>query len=276
MNEKENIIASMQNLIGQSNMVYSKKPASDLNQPAPIPQTYSQPSSRDVWLESLPITDDECFLLDAYEEDNLIIFCVKELDWQTAMNIDMKSFRTGDRDVDYYSEEYERRQTLSKAIVWVADSSEQQIVYNTNEQILNIVQYEILDTIWDKYKAITNVTTQEAQKLYEATRKYLNGEAQEGVPIPSIIPKTIAICDGWCSLSAQELNALTAGEWERMQIIKMARADLMGIYTHKQISAQTVQSVPQEEPPSKPDNNFDFNSYAERFPIGHPNRPPGI
>lgn len=272
--EKENIIANMQSLINKSNMAYSKNTTSNLNQPEPVSEIYFQSSPQDAWIESLPNIDNECFLIDAYEEKNLIIFCVKELDWQTAMNIDMKSFRSGDRDVDYYSEEYERRQTLSKAIVWVADSLEQKIVYNTNEQILNLIQYEILDTIWDKYKAITNVTTQEAQNLYEATKKYLNGEAQEGVPIPAIIPKTIAICDGWCSLNLQELNSLTAGEWERMQIVKMARADLMGIYTQKQISSQTIQSIPQEE--LKPEGNFDFNSFAERFPIGHPNRPPGI
>jgi hypothetical protein len=273
MNEKENIIASMRNLISQSNMVYTKQSLPSENQSPPLPPSV-QPSKQDIWLESLPAVENECFLLDTYDEDNLIIFCVKELDWQTAMNIDMKSFRSGDRDVDYYSEEYERRQTLSKSIVWVADSNEQKIIYNTNEQILNLIKYEILDTIWNKYKAITNVTTQEAQQLYESTKKYLNGEAQEGIPIPPIIPKTIAICDGWCSLNLQELNSLTAGEWERMQIIKMARTDLMGIYTQQQISAQTIQSI-KHDTANEPNNNINFNSWSERFPIGHPNRPPG-
>lgn len=270
MSEKD-VIEKMQNLIGRSSMAYTNNKAPQNNEP--LVPVVNKSLERNAWLESLPEIENDCFLLDAYYENSLIVFCVKELDWQTAMNIDMKSFRTNDKDVDYYSEEYERRQTLSRAIIWVADSSEKILVENKNGQILEYIKYDVLDIIWDKYKAITSVTTQEAQKLYESTRKYLNGEAQEGVPLPSIIPETIAICDGWCSLSSKELRSLTAGEWERMQIVKMARADLMGVYTPQQVASQTSTPTPVEQ--NTASGNFDFEAWTNRFPKGHPNRPPG-
>ena len=266
MNEKE-VVAKMQNLIGRSNMAYTNSASQRSEDLIPV---VNKTSEQNVWLESLPEIEDGCFLIDV-NEDNLIIFCVKELDWQTAMNIDMKSFRVGEKDVDYYSEEYERRQTLSRAIVWVADFSSKLVVENKGGQILEQIKYDVLDIIWDKYKSITSITTQEAQKLYESTRKYLNGETQEGVPIPSIIPETIAICDGWCSLSSKELRSLTAGEWERMQIIKMARTDVMGVYTSQQVSAQTTQSITPEQ--KEPSGGFDFEAWSARFPSGHPNAP---
>jgi uncharacterized protein YbcV (DUF1398 family) len=224
------------------------------------------------WANDLPSLDKKHFLLSTTYNDNTIIFCVKELDWQTAMNIDMKSFKTKDTN-DYYSEEYERRQTLSKAIVWVSDSKSKIVLENKDETILESINYEIIDDIWNKYKIETNITAQEAQNIYESTKKYLNGQAQEGVPIPSIIPVTIAICDGWCTLNTQELRELTAGDWERMQIIKMARTDLMGIYKTSQDSQTTSAESLIKKDESPISQNSALDAWANRFPANHPNKP---
>jgi len=229
--------------------------------------------SFEEWLPSLPKVPKNGFLLDSVYKEETVIFCVKELDWQTAMNIDMKAYRVTEKDTDYYSEEYERRQTLSRAICWVADYATRTVLHNKDEHILEKINYDILDEIWLKYKTITSVTAIEAQKLYESTRRYLNNQAQEGVPIPSIVPKTIAICDGWCSLSSKELQSITAGDWERMQIVRMARADLMGVYSQAQIASNTKQVITHEV---QEETSSDAIEFAKRFPIGHPNRPPGI
>jgi len=278
MDEKD-VVSKMQGLIGKSKMAQTNKPVvpssiNNLDEEYLKDATIIEKQSLQDWLKTLPAVVSNQFLLAINTSDGLAIFCVKELDWQTAMNIDMKSYRLTEKDVDYYSEEYERRNTLNRAIVWVADSSSQIVAYNQDGYILERLEYSALDVLWYKYRTITSVTTQEAQKLYEATRKYLNNEAQEGVPIPSIVPETIAICDGWSSLSSKELKELTAGDWERMQIIRMARADLMGVYTTRQVASTSIPVTTNEISEEK--DGFDFENWRNHFPVGHPNRPPGI
>jgi hypothetical protein len=274
MDEQE-VIKNMQNMLGRSKMAQTNKPI-DLQRESTAPPEAIEPVVMQLdfkaWLKTLPDVIDNQFLLDIPIDKCIVVFCVSELDWQTAMNIDLKAFRTTDNDVDYYSEEYERRHTLSRAIVWIADEKSQNVVFNKDGYVLERLQYDVIDALWHKYKAITSVTTQEAQKLYEATIKYLNNQAQEGVPIPSIIPETIAICDGWSSLSLKELKDITAGDWERMQIVRMARADVMGIYTERQVSSNSTTVI--DIPEIKDSSGFDFDTWKNRFPIGHPNRPP--
>lgn len=275
--DEQDVIKNMQNMIGRSKMAQTNKPIDLQREPLPdkVPESSETVITRidfKTWLKTLPEIEENQFLLDIPIENQIVIFCVAELDWQSSMNIDLKAFRTTENDIDYYSEEYERRHTLSKAIIWIADEKSQNIVINNDGYVLERLQYDTIDALWHKYKAITGVTTQEAQKLYEATIKYLNNQAQEGIPIPSIIPETIAICDGWSSLSLQELKNITAGDWERMQIIRMARADVMGIYTERQISSNSTLVI--DTPEVKDNNGFDIDTWKNRFPLGHPNRPP--
>lgn len=276
MNNEEQIIAKMKNMLGENKLIHTNKPILTESVTVNVNSRDSvvDKVSFDVWLQTLPPINEGQFLLDIDINGSSVIFCVQELDWQTAMNIDMKSFRATETHVDYYSEEYERRNTLSRAIIWVADSSSQVISHNKDGYILERVQYDVLDALWSKYKAITGITTQEAQKLYESTRAYLNNAAQEGIPIPPIIPETIAICDGWCTLSLDELRKITAGDWERMQIIRMARTDLMGIYTPQQILSNSKSIVTNET--VEETESFDARGWANQFPAGHPNRPPGV
>lgn len=287
MDESE-VVSKMKSLLGQSKGVQTNRahaPYVTAQSEAPIAETPDAPEPHirkvdpeEQWLTSLPEVPDDSFLLEVKDANDTTIFCVKELDWQTAMNIDMKSFRVSEKGEQYYSEEYERRQTMSRAIVWVANQSSQITAYNKDGYILDRLSIHAVNQLWQKYKLITSVTTQEAQRLYDATKKYLNNEAQEGVPIPSVIPETIAICDGWSSLSLNELKNIKASDWERMQIVKMARTDLMGVYTASQISGQSksignVANV--EVTPEPKSGNFDMHKWAESFPIGHPNRPLG-
>jgi hypothetical protein len=268
MNEQD-VIAKTQKLIQNSNMIYTKGQVKNSNVTASSPVT--QDKNVKQWLETLPKLEKKSFLIDLHYENKFVVFCVKELDWQTSMNIDMKSFKANVDDSDYYSEEYERRHTLSKAILWVAEYSENTLIENNDELILEKLKYDIVDILWSKYKAITSVTAREAQLIYESTKKYLSGEAQEGVPIPAIVPTTIAICDGWCTLSFNELKEITAGDWERMQIIKMARTDLMGIYQDWQA---TNSATTQDKPESFAKTSaFDTESLKRTYPIGHPERP---
>jgi hypothetical protein len=52
--------------------------------------------------------------------DNLAIFCVRDLKWHESLSIEAKSYRTEESDL-YFSGEYQRREILKKAIVWVYD-----------------------------------------------------------------------------------------------------------------------------------------------------------
>lgn len=275
MNEKD-VITKMQAYMGGKS-IRTNKPI--INVSSNEPEVTSAVDSKvfvkvpfQEWVDILPQVVGNQFLIDIQLDSGLVFFCVEELDWQTAMNIDMKSIRPTNKNIDYYSEEYERRNTLIHAIIWVADSSTQQIVHNDG-RILEKLNYEVLDLLWNKYKAATTITTQEAQRLYESTKKYLNSEAQEGVPIPSIIPETIAICDGWSTLSLKELKEITAGDWERMQIIRMARAELLGVYTPYQTEANSKSVIAHEIKESQ--NGINLEDWKNKFPIGHPNRPPG-
>jgi len=262
----EDIAALMRERVSrmQNNNVFIK-PKSASQQPAS-----ATPKETD-WYKTLPEIPANGFLLDIMHENIPILFFVKEIDWMTAMNIDRKAYRINESSESYYSEEYERRQVLSRAIIWIAKHGEP-AVFNHENDILGKLNYEIIDILWSKYQAIVGISVQEAQQLYETTKKYLNSEAQEGIPLPAIIPYTIAICDGWCSMSSEELKSLSAGDWERMQIIKMARADLMNIYTPSQVRSQGVSAnVEVTENTEK-----DGAEWFKNLPIGHPNRPPGI
>lgn len=282
MSESE-VVAKMKNLLGQSKGVHTNRAHAPHVTAQTEPEDSPEPhiikvDLEEQWLNSLPEIPDDSFLLEIKDASDTTIFCVKELDWQTAMNIDMQCFRVSEKGEQYHSEEYERRQTLARAIIWVANKSSQIVAYNKDGYILDRLSIQAVNQLWQKYKIITSVNTQEAQRLYDATKKYLNNEAQEGVPIPSVIPETIAICDGWSSLSLTELKNIKTSDWDRMQIVKMARADLMGVYTASQIHGQsksigTVGNV-EVTPESKP-GGFDIHKWAESFPVGHPNRPPG-
>ncbi len=277
MNEKD-VITKMQAYMGNKS-IRSNKPI--INASISTPESIANVVESEVfvkspfqeWVDALPQVVGNRFLIDIKLDSGSVFFCVEELDWQTAMNIDMKSIRPTNKNIDYYSEEYERRNTLIRAIIWVADSCTQQIVHNDG-RILEKLNYEVLDLLWNKYKAETTITTQEAQRLYESTKKYLNSEAQEGIPIPSIIPETIAICDGWSTLSLKELKEITAGDWERMQIIRMARAELLGVYTAHQIESNSKPVITREIKETQ--NEIDLEAWKNKFPLGHPNRPPGI
>ena len=101
-----------------------------------------------TWLEEdLPEIPDDAFLIDILYDNHKIVVCVKELDWQTAMNIDMKSFKITEKGEDYYSEEYSRRNTLSRAIIWLADFNTRQVLFNKTNDILEHLLFELVEKI---------------------------------------------------------------------------------------------------------------------------------
>jgi len=216
---------------------------------------------------SWPECEEGEFLIPIDLEDERIIFCVRELTWREALDIDALSFRTNDYDTAYFAEEHERRETLKRAIVWVAEKKTGQILKNHRGQILTKLEHSFLESLWLKYKPLVTVSLNEATFLYEATKRYLNQEAQEGHPVPSLVVETCAMCDGFCSMSLEEYRKVSDSDYQRMEIVKMARAEILGITTAPMISQM------REHAEQSAQNNQPHP--AMLLPTGHPNRPIG-
>jgi len=82
--------------------------------------------------DELPQVENDQYIFKVKIGDDIAIFCVRDLTWSEAMAIETLAFRS-EEDELYFAGEYERREVLKKAIVWVYDLNEEKLLKNNSE-----------------------------------------------------------------------------------------------------------------------------------------------
>jgi len=166
------------------------------------------------------------FLLN-FEFENLNIYsCVRELYWHEALDIETQSLRRTEDDIVYLSGEYERREILKKAIVWIATIPDCTLDINDGN-ILKTLKYEVVEQLWSLYYPNVTLAAEEALALYSAAKHYFQGNSNNQA-VPSLIVE-IDMMIKFGGLNRKELKYISISEMERMQTIFMARAEALGL-----------------------------------------------
>ena len=184
--------------------------------------------------DEMPQIEKDQYIFKVKIGDNLAIFCVRDLKWHESLSIEAKSFRVEESDL-YFSGEYQRREILKKAIVWVYDLINEKIKVNNDDTILNQLNQDYVDELWSQYFKYTNIDAKEANLIYTSALKYFKGESQNSYPVLPLIIEVDFMLKGVISMSREEFRTLSSNDLERLQLIMTARADALGL-AYQQIS----------------------------------------
>ena len=223
--DKEQIIGQMNNIINQSEKKVLFEDTEIIEE-----SVVKIPQDKEQWFGTLPKIDSGQFLLIIEDNKDIAVVCVEELDWFTAQTIELSAFRNRRlHEGTYYAGEYECRETLQRAIVWVADTQEEVCVQNTDGNILKKLPIGFIDTVWVKYYPKVNLTAREANALYASAISYFTGDI-DGKPIPPLVVE-IDMLIKMGTLSRAEIRAIKYSEMQRIKLILKARAEALRMYS---------------------------------------------
>jgi hypothetical protein len=197
--------------------------------------------------DDLPQVDKDQYIFKVKINDDIAIFCCRDLSWVEALNIESNAFKV-DEDELYFSGEYERREILKKAIVWVYDLSNEKLLRNINGEIITKLTQPFVDELWVQYFKYIGLDAKEANIIYNSALKYFKGESQNGYPVLPMIVEVDYMLKGVISMSREEFKNLSNNELEKLQLIMTARADAFGLAAQQQVVTEKKENM---------DNNFD-------------------
>jgi len=206
-------------------------------------QTMSQQEEKD----ELPQIDKDQYIFKVKLEDDIAIFCCRDLTWGEALDIESKAFKIDEDDL-YFSGEYERREILKKAIVWVYDFNNEKLLKNENGEIITKLTQPFVDELWVQYFKYIGLDAKEANIIYNSALKYFKGESQNGYPVLPLIVEVDYMLKGVISMSREEFKKMSNNELEKLQLIMTARADAFGLAAQQQVVQEKVEKM---------DDNFD-------------------
>jgi hypothetical protein len=177
--------------------------------------------------DEMPQIEKDQYIFKVKIGDNLAIFCVRDLKWHESLSIEAKSYRIEESDL-YFSGEYQRREILKKAIVWVYDLVNEKLKLN-DDTILNQLNQDYVDELWAQYFKYTNIDAKVANLIYTSALKYFKGESQNSYPVLPLIIEVDFMLKGVISMSREEFRTLSSNDLERLQLIMTARADALGL-----------------------------------------------
>jgi hypothetical protein len=197
--------------------------------------------------DQLPQVDKDQYIFKVKINDDIAIFCCRDLSWVEALNIESNAFKV-DEDELYFSGEYERREILKKAIVWVYDLNDEKLLKNENGEIITKLTQPFVDELWVQYFKYIGLDAKEANIVYNSALKYFKGESQNGYPVLPMIVEVDYMLKGVISMSREEFKKLSNNELEKLQLIMTARADAFGLAVQQQVVTEKKENM---------DNNFD-------------------
>jgi len=206
-------------------------------------QIISQQEEKD----ELPQIDKDQYIFKVKLEDDIAIFCCRDLTWGEALDIESKAFKLDEDDL-YFSGEYERREILKKAIVWVYDLNNEKLLKNENGEIITKLTQPFVDELWVQYFKYIGLDAKEANIIYNSALKYFKGESQNGYPVLPMIVEVDYMLKGVISMSREEFKKMSNNELEKLQLIMTARADAFGLAAQQQVVTEKVEKM---------DDNFD-------------------
>ena len=197
--------------------------------------------------DELPQVDKDQYIFKVKLENDIAIFCCRDLTWSEALDIEAKAFKVDEDDL-YFSGEYERREILKKAIIWVYDLNNEKLLKNQNGEIIAKLTQPFVDELWVQYFKYIGLDAKEANIVYNSALKYFKGESQNGYPVLPIIVEVDYMLKGVISMSRDEFKKLSNNELEKLQLIMTARADAFGLASQQQVVTEKKESS---------DTNFD-------------------
>jgi hypothetical protein len=197
--------------------------------------------------DDLPQVDKDQYIFKVKLENDIAIFCCRDLTWSEALDIEAKAFKVDEDDL-YFSGEYERREILKKAIVWVYDLNNEKLLKNESGEIITKLAQPFVDELWVQYFKYIGLDAKEANIIYNSALKYFKGESQNGYPVLPMIVEVDYMLKGVISMSREEFKKLSNNELEKLQLIMTARADAFGLAAQQQVVTEKKENM---------DNNFD-------------------
>ena len=197
--------------------------------------------------DELPQIDKDQYIFKVKLEDDIAIFCCRDLYWGESLDIEANAFKIDEDDL-YFSGEYERREILKKAIIWVYDLNNEKLLKNENGEIITKITQPFVDELWVQYFKYIGLDAKEANIVYNSALKYFKGESQNGYPVLPMIVEVDYMLKGVISMSREEFKKLTNNELEKLQLIMTARADAFGLAAQQQVVTEKKENM---------DNNFD-------------------
>jgi len=197
--------------------------------------------------DELPQVDKDQYIFKVKLEDDIAIFCCRDLTWGEALDIESKAFKVDEDDL-YFSGEYERREILKKAIIWVYDLNNEKLLKNESGEIITKLTQPFVDELWVQYFKYIGLDAKEANIIYNSALKYFKGESQNGYPVLPMIVEVDYMLKGVISMSRDEFKKLSNNELEKLQLIMTARADAFGLAAQQQVVTEKKENM---------DDNFD-------------------
>ncbi len=192
--------------------------------------------------DQLPQVDKDQYIFKVKINDDIAIFCCRDLTWEEALNIESSAFKVDEEDL-YFSGEYERREILKKAIVWVYDLNAEKVLKNENGEIITKITQPFVDELWVQYFKYIGLDAKEANIIYNSALKYFKGESQNGYPVLPMIVEVDYMLKGIISMSRDEFKKLSNNELEKLQLIMTARADAFGLAAQQQVVTEKKESL---------------------------------
>lgn len=197
--------------------------------------------------DQLPQVDKDQYIFKVKINEDIAIFCCRDLSWVEALDIESNAFKIDEEEL-YFSGEYERREILKKAIVWVYDLNAEKVLKNENGEIITKISQPFVDELWVQYFKYIGLDAKEANIIYNSALKYFKGESQNGYPVLPMIVEVDYMLKGVISMSRQEFKQLSNNELEKLQLIMTARADAFGLAAQQQVVTEQKENM---------NNNFD-------------------
>lgn len=197
--------------------------------------------------DELPQIDKDQYIFKVKLQNDIAIFCCRDLTWSEALEIESKAFKVDEDDL-YFSGEYERREILKKAIVWVYDFNNEKLLKNENGEIITKLTQPFVDELWVQYFKYIGLDAKEANIIYNSALKYFKGESQNGYPVLPLIVEVDYMLKGVISMSREEFKKMSNNDLEKLQLIMTARADAFGLAAQQQVVTEKVEKM---------DDNFD-------------------
>jgi hypothetical protein len=192
--------------------------------------------------DELPQIDKDHYIFKVKLEDDIAIFCCRDLTWSEALDIEAKAFKVDEDDL-YFSGEYERREILKKAIIWVYDLNNEKLLKNENGEIITKITQPFVDELWVQYFKYIGLDAKEANIVYNSALKYFKGESQNGYPVLPMIVEVDYMLKGVISMSRDEFRKLSNNELEKLQLIMTARADAFGLAAQQQVVTEKKENM---------------------------------
>jgi len=192
--------------------------------------------------DQLPQVDKDQYIFKVKINDDIAIFCCRDLTWVEALSIESNAFKVDEEEL-YFSGEFERREILKKAIVWVYDLNAEKVLKNENGEIITKLTQPFVDELWVQYFKYIGLDAKEANIVYNSALKDFKGESQNGYPVLPMIVEVDYMLKGIISMSREEFKQLSNNELERLQLIMTARADAFGLAAQQQVVTEKKESM---------------------------------